>query len=708
MAEGVSPDGVASAHPAAAAPAPDRWDSTPLGPRAAWPLPLRTLADLMLGSPQPMFVAWGPDLILLYNSGYAEILGAHHPAAFGRPYVEVWTEYGDVLAGLVAHVRAGRPVNRPDAIQQRVRDGREEEAHFAVSINPVREGPDGAVAGLFGICIETTAQVAAERLRTEGFKRTQQLFENAPGFIAVFEGPDHVITLANAAFRQLVGDDRELLGLPFREAIPEAADDTDFMQRFGRVFTHGDPLHSHGAHIRWHRNRDGEYEERIGDFVNHPIRTSDGTITGIFCEGVDVTERHRAVEDLRCLNDTLEQRVAEELAARLRSEEALRQSQKMEAIGQLTGGVAHDFNNLLTIIRSSADVLRRLELDEARRRRYLDAIADTADRAARLTAQLLAFARRQTLHPAILNVRDCIEAVIDMLRTVTGARIELVTIFDCPDCYVMVDAVQLETALVNLAANARDAMDGEGRLTITVRSADEGLGVGDLGLGNEAESPNPKSPTAKPHVAISVADTGPGIPPDIIAQIFEPFFTTKEVGKGTGLGLSQVYGFARQSGGGVEVVSEPGQGACFILSLPRVEAPAEAPVAPRTQGEETPADGHVLIVEDNEQVGAFSTELLSDLGYRTSRATNGEAALRMLDGAGGPDAFSVVFTDVVMPGMSGIELGNEIRRRWPGLPVVLTSGYSQALAEEGSQGFELLSKPYSLEDLQRVLRGAGR
>ncbi|WP_289014208.1 ATP-binding protein [uncultured Methylobacterium sp.] len=394
---------------------------------------------------------------------------------------------------------------------------------------------------------------------------------------------------------------------------------------------------------------------------------------------------------LRELNATLESRVAEAIEERTIAEEALRQSQKMEAVGQLTGGVAHDFNNLLTIIRSSVDFLRRPDLPEERRRRYMDAVSDTVDRAAKLTSQLLAFARRQTLKPEVFDVGRRLSGVADMVDTITGARIQVVTELPETPCFVRADLSQFETALVNMAVNARDAMDGQGTLTLRL--------VGDRPM-----------PAIRGHagsrsafVAVSLADTGAGIAPDDLAHIFEPFFTTKGVGKGTGLGLSQVFGFAKQSGGDVDVHSVLGQGTTFTMFLPQVAAPAEIDPAVEVVGPATDGAGRrVLVVEDNVEVGRFATQILQDLGYATEWAANAEAALERLDGDGA--GFDAVFSDVVMPGMGGIALAEELRRRLPDLPVVLASGYSHVLAEEGPHGFELLHKPYSADQLSRVLQ----
>jgi PAS domain S-box-containing protein len=407
---------------------------------------------------------------------------------------------------------------------------------------------------------------------------------------------------------------------------------------------------------------------------------------------LDITERREAEKRLRELKETLEIRVEEEVAFRLQAEEAMRHSQRMEAIGQLTGGVAHDFNNLLTVIRSSTDLLRRGTLSEERRKRYIDAIAETADRAAKLTGQLLAFARRQALKPETFNVCERVEALGEMLHTIVGTGITLTTDTACEICYAEADVPQFETAIVNMAVNARDAMAGVGRLTVKVRPA----GSTAAGAGNGA--------THGPLVAISVTDTGCGIAPEAMTHIFEPFYTTKEVGKGTGLGLSQVYGFAKQSGGEVEVESHAGQGTTFTIYLPRVAAPGMTDTAPATTTSDSSNVGHILVVEDDERVGEFSTQMLHEVGFETTWATSADAALALLEQD--EARYAAVFSDVVMPGMSGVELGREIERRGIHVPVVLTSGYSHVLASDGSHGFDLLHKPYSVEELTRVIRGA--
>ncbi|MCX7322275.1 MAG: PAS domain S-box protein [Hyphomicrobiales bacterium] len=399
-----------------------------------------------------------------------------------------------------------------------------------------------------------------------------------------------------------------------------------------------------------------------------PVTDETGGIAAVLAEAVDTTERRT-------------------------NEEALRQAQKMEAVGQLTGGVAHDFNNLLTIIRSATDFLRRRDLPEERRRRYVDAISDTADRASRLTGQLLAFARRQPLAPVAFDVGVQIDSVASLIRPLVGGRVQIEV--NAPDkgMLAVADIGQFETTLVNLAVNARDAMNGEGRLVISAEPA--------------VEIPAVRSHSARPgdYVAVSVEDSGTGIPPEHIQTIFEPFFTTKEIGRGTGLGLSQAFGFAKQSGGDIVVTSIVGEGSVFTIYLPRSYSTAAADPAPAPHIDLTSGLGHrILVVEDNLDVGRFSTELLEDLGHSTEWVRSADQALAAL--SKNEFAFDLVFSDVIMPGMNGVDLGNIIRERYPGLPVVLTSGYSSVLAENAHRGFELIQKPYSVEALSRTLRKA--
>jgi signal transduction histidine kinase len=398
---------------------------------------------------------------------------------------------------------------------------------------------------------------------------------------------------------------------------------------------------------------------------------------------------HERTRDLAEAND----RLLAEIAEKERMQAVLVQSQKMEAIGQLTGGVAHDFNNLLTIIRSSIDFLRNgTDMPEPRRMRYMDAISQTVDRAAKLTGQLLSFARRQALTPSVFDVGRQVESVADLVRPLVGARIDI-DIETSPEvCLAKADISQFETALINLAVNARDAMNGEGHLSFKVEAA------------TEIPALRGHASAAGSFVAVTVSDSGPGIAVEQLTKVFEPFFTTKEVGKGTGLGLSQVFGFAKQSGGEVNIETAPGKGASFRIYLPRSEENGSTTgVYKSAVANETATVGQmrVLVVEDNDAVGQFAVEMLADLGHVPVRAANAAEALSLLDGDGG--LYDAVFSDVVMPGMNGIEMARAIRERFPELPILLTSGYSNVLATEGTDGFDLLHKPYSVQMLSERL-----
>jgi CheY-like chemotaxis protein len=357
----------------------------------------------------------------------------------------------------------------------------------------------------------------------------------------------------------------------------------------------------------------------------------------------------------------------------------LAESQKLDALGQLTGGVAHDFNNLLMIISGSLHTLRKAVGDDPKCQRALSAIEAAAKRGASLTSQLLTFARRQSVNPQAVDVAERINAVREVLDIGVGSAVMLNFEIDADVWPVMVDVAEFETALVNLVVNARDAMDGGGVITVSAHNAPAGDEAGAGG-----------------HVAISVEDTGSGIAPDILGKIFDPFFTTKPVGKGTGLGLSQVHGFAHQAGGTVKVASELGQGTRITLLLPRREA---ATAAEEVKAAEIGGSGTVLLVEDNPDVASVSSGLLEQLGYTVRKVADAEAALREIE----LDGIDLVFSDIVMPGkMDGLGLARHLRAVRPGLPILLTSGYSDAaLSVRGD--FPILRKPYEIHQLSQAI-----
>ncbi|MBR0810832.1 MULTISPECIES: ATP-binding protein [Bradyrhizobium] len=396
------------------------------------------------------------------------------------------------------------------------------------------------------------------------------------------------------------------------------------------------------------------------------------------------------VERTRELKEANEQ-LRLEMNERARVEETLRQAQKIEAIGQLTGGVAHDFNNLLMVISGGLDMLDR-QTDPNRRRRLMEGMIQAAQRGASLTKQLLAFSRRQTLRPEPVDVAVQIGGMRELLdRSLRGdVHVE----FDFPEQLwpVEVDPGELELVILNLAVNARDAMPNGG--TIVVR-------------GENLPGFNDEQITGD-YVRLSVVDTGIGMSPEILARVFEPFFTTKDVGKGSGLGLAQVHGFATQSRGTVRIQSEVGRGTSIALYLPRSH---DLPTSGRHLIDLTRVrpkksnQGKVLLVEDDDEVAALVSEMLGQLGYDVTRAASAAAALGALaDGR----SVDVVFSDIMMPGgMNGVELAREIRKRRGHIPVLLTSGYAEASAHDAhAAGVQILAKPYHIDELAAALSAA--
>ncbi|HYA06668.1 MAG TPA: ATP-binding protein [Xanthobacteraceae bacterium] len=388
------------------------------------------------------------------------------------------------------------------------------------------------------------------------------------------------------------------------------------------------------------------------------------------------------------------QRLHDEAQRRELAEDALRQAQRLEAIGQLTGGVAHDFNNLLMIVAGTVQRLRRHLVDKKElagdhAAHLLDTIANATARGESLTRQLLAFSRRQMHQPSVIDLAERLPEIKDMLSRSLRGDIDIRVVVPRRPCAVKVDPSEFELALLNLAFNARDAMPSGGTLTITAkpvlmrdRASEEGL-TGEF-------------------VAIRVADTGTGIAPEVLPRVFEPFFTTKEVGKGTGLGLSQVYGFARQSGGAASITTSVRRGTAVTLFLPRTW---ETPVAPRAEiaaAAAAPAAGTVLVVEDNAEVAEVGQAYFEQFGYRVRHAASAQAALDLVAREGGID---LVFSDILMPGgMNGLQLADTVRRRFPQIAVLLTTGYSSSAQDAVRRGFAVLQKPYDVAELQRALR----
>ncbi len=478
-------------------------------------------------------------------------------------------------------------------------------------------------------------------------------------------GPDHVFTYISDRAGAFGMDRKALIG----KRRCDAAFDHDAEPQKWRE--HMAMLDRHEPFRKFeYRGRDVAGRVRHFSVNGQPIFAADGRFMGYRGSATDLTAQHE-------------------------TEERLRQSQKMDAIGQLTGGVAHDFNNVLTVITGTIEIIQEGLADKPQLAAIAQLIDDAASRGAEITSQLLTFARRQPLEPRKIDVNGLVVETAKLLKPILGEHIEIVTRLADDAWSAMADPSQLSSAIVNLAVNARDAMPGGGKLMLETANREfDGTGSADDG-----------DVTRGAFVMIAVTDTGHGIPADIRDRVFEPFFTTKGVGRGTGLGLSMVYGFARQTGGTVAIESEEGRGTVVRLFLPRSEGEASTRTGPvqalaATRGHET-----ILVVEDDPLVQGYVIAQLGSLGYRTLVAADGATALALVDQGA---RFDLLFTDIIMPGgMNGRELAEAVRLRRPGVRVLYTSGYTDdTIVHEGhlDPGVALLQKPYRKSELSQKIR----
>jgi PAS domain S-box-containing protein len=535
-----------------------------------------------------------------------------------------------------------------------------------VVIDPVIE--DGEVIGYAKITRDVSEQRAADRALYESEQRFRLLVQGVKDYAIYMLDPEGNITNWNAG----------------AEAIKGYAADEIIGRHFSLFYTPEDREAGAPARALATALREGKFSgeaqrvrkngERFwASVLIDPIHDETGKLLGFAKVTRDISEKRRAEEELE------------------RSREALVQAQKMEAIGRLTGGVAHDFNNLLTVIRASADFLRRPNVPEEKRARYVEAIAETAERAATLTGQLLAFARRQPLQPEVFDVCTRLKGLHRIIGSMIGSSVTIQNDLPETEHLVEADPTQFDPAILNMVINARDAMPRGGTIRIGARI----VGGVPAVRGHAAAS--------GAFVAVDISDDGTGMSPETLQKIFEPFFTTKPVDKGTGLGLSQVYGFAKQSRGEIDVASQLDVGTTFTLYLP--SAAGQVTTVPASTAQLADVSNiprrRVLLVEDNEGVGKFAAGLLKELGQAVTWVGDGQAALKALNNDA--EGFDLVFTDVVMPGINGLELAQLIQQQRPGLQIVLTSGYSHVIAEQGAQGFPLVRKPYSIDGLLAIL-----
>jgi len=683
------------------------WSTTSLGEIEGWSLEMRATVANVVNSPVAKVLMWGADRIMLYNDAYAEIADARHPAALGRPAAEVWPEIWDFTRGVTDTVLRGELRSYRDQELAIDRRGVRERRIFDLFYTPVFES-DGRVGGVLCTLVDNTTR-----------RDTQTQLKNSITRFRTAMNAVHGILWTNSADGQMVGeqpgwsmltgqtqdqyqgfgwanavhpDDSEATVIAWNKAV---ADRSMFVHEH-RVRRHDGAWRTFSIRALPVLDGQGEIMEWVGVHtdITHQRAAEASLREQTEALARQVRHRERAEEQLRQLNETLEARVIDEIAERRAAEAKLAQAQKMETIGKLTGGVAHDFNNLLQVVSGNLQLLMRdIAGNDRAEQRVTNAMAGVS-RGSKLASQLLAFGRRQALEPKVTNPARLVRDMDDMLRRAIGEGIEIETIVGGGQWNSFIDPGQIENALLNLAINARDAMNGEGKLTIEIGNA---YLDSDYALTHDDVTPGQ-------YVMLAVTDTGAGMTPDIIDKVFEPFFSTKAEGKGSGLGLSMVYGFVKQSGGHVKIYSEVGEGTTVRLYLPRAmenEAVASTPdTGPVVGGSET-----ILVVEDDEAVRDTVVEMLTELGYRVLKAPDAGAALHVVE-SGVP--IDILFTDVVMPGtLKSPELARRARERLPDIAVLFTSGYTENSIVHGGKldaGVDLLSKPYSREALARRLR----
>ena len=546
--------------------------------------------------------------------------------------------------------------------------------------------------------LEQGVMSRARLLQSEG-EQLRRLFAQAPGFVCFLRGPNHVYELVNDAYREVTGH-RQLLGKAVREGLPEVVDQ-GLIDLLDEVYRTGRSYIGKRVSLFLKRQADREPEETILDFVLQPIIENDGNVTGIFVQGQDVTEQQRNETELQRYREHLEELVRERTQAleqseaeRQVAEQALQQAQRLEAVGKLTGGIAHDFNNMLQIIGGNLQLLRRsLGNDETAARRLNSAVSGV-EKGARLASQLLAFASRQPLLPRQVYLPDLLEQMHELLDGALGSAVQVDLDVVGRPWPVFVDVGNLQSVVLNLAANARDAMAGRGRLVLRLENRS---------LNDEAvEQPGD-------YVLLSVIDQGSGMSDEVRARAFEPFFTTKQESNASGLGLSMVYGFVKQSGGFVTLGSGDNGGAAVHVHLPRsaggnAESDAASerePAQPESDDSSLVDDAglRILFVEDDPTLRMLTGEVLTELGHRVEVSETAEEALGFLD----RQPFDVLLTDVGLAGMSGIDLARQAGARHPELALVIASGYAVSPAEVGIDRLRTMIKPYDIHQVRELL-----
>jgi signal transduction histidine kinase/ActR/RegA family two-component response regulator len=640
------------------------WSDSPLGPPRTWPQALRTVVALMLNSKFPMFVAWGPELGFLYNEPYIDVLGAKHPSSMGRRMADVWSEIWDDIGPLAERALNGEASYRTDLPLRMKRHGYEEDTWFTFSYSPIR-GDSGAIEGVYCACVETTAQVLAQTYRNEENKRLTDLFEQAPGIIAVLRSPEHVYELTNKSYRQLLGG-RQLIGLNVRQAIPEL-EGQGFYELLDSVYQSGEPFVGRASHLRIQTEPGGPLVDRYIDFIYQPIRNAAGMVEGIFVEGSDVTSRKKIEDELRAAN-----------------------RQKDQFLAML----AHELRNPLAPITSAAQLLKLGTLDAKAARHASEIIARQAEHMTALVNDLLDVSRVTrglvTLEKTELDVNAVVASAVEQVRPLIESKRHSLTLqLSGEPARVLGDRTRLVQVVSNLLNNAAKYTPSGGRIALDVGIKDR-------------------------KVEVRVRDNGVGIEDDVLPYIFE-LFTQAERSPdrsqgGLGIGLALVKSLVILHGGRVEALSDgPGQGSEFVVCLPRIDkasTPAGSVPEPADQAAGQ-APLRVLIVDDNVDAAAMLATLLELDGHEVSVEHDGRSGLQRAR----LDRPQVLLLDIGLPDMDGYQLAREVRKLpdLAGAVLVALTGYGQGQdrLEAERSGFDHhLVKPASMERISEILAQA--
>jgi PAS domain S-box-containing protein len=658
------------------------WDNYEIGAPEDWPTEIRFALQQVFSSPFPMFVAWGSRLEVIYNDAFIRLLGGKHPRVMGQPHLEIWAEVREGLEPFVKKALAGEALLAEDVSFDILRGNSLEKVWVMFSYNPIR-GIDGNVIGIHNICVETTQTHRALAQYRESQQRLQELNETLESQVAERTAerdrmwdtsPDlMLVNDFNGYFRQTNSAWMAILGYTRNELIGRHVNEFVIQSDHALTIDAYKTAAASSLPVTQNRYRHKDGSIRWISWVAAP----DGNLT--YSIGRDITAEKEREAELEVAH------------------QALRQSQKMEAVGQLTGGLAHDFNNLLASISGGLQVLK-LKLQRGQYgglERYINIGETSIQRAASLTQRLLAFSRRQTLDPKATDVNYLIAGMEELVRRSTGPNIELRVVSAHDLWTTKVDPPQLENALLNLCINSRDAMmPNGGRLTIVTSNQ-----LIDERIAKEREM------RPGEYVSLCVSDTGTGMTTEVMARIFDPFYTTKPIGEGTGLGLSMVYGFIQQSDGQVHVRSDVGVGTTMCLYLPRYDGAPHAQAHVESPSITSGRDETVLLIEDERALRDIIEEVLRETGYRVLTAYDGSTGLQILNSDTHVD---LLVTDVGLPGgLNGRQVADAARVSRPGLRVLFITGYADVTTIGNGRidhGMEVMTKPFEISALTHRVR----